>query len=184
VTVQDSCTLQIVEALDACGIPYLLSGSFASNFYGIPRSTKDADFVIQSKGVGSEFEKKLGNDFLLDPQLTFETVTGTYKQLVRHAKRNFRIEIFLLSDDPHDRERLRAVSRKTCLVEKFGCFQQKIQSSVNYAGRAEKTKTISGILSPSRRVDSIGLILKNGATSMGHLHCYNKSGDLCLIFEV
>ena len=104
-TVQDSCTLQIVDALDACGIPYLLSGSFASNFYGIPRSTKDADFVIQSKGVGSEFEKKLGNDFLLDPQLTFETVTGMYKQLVRHAKRNFRIEIFLLSDDPHDRER-------------------------------------------------------------------------------
>src|SRR5437899_6711902 len=79
---------------------------------------------------------------------------------------------------------LRAVSRKTCLVEKFGCFQQKIQLSVNYAGRAEKTKTISGILSPFRRVDSIGLILKNGATSMGHLHCYNKSGDLSLIFEV
>lgn len=79
-TVQYSFALQIVEALDACGIPYALSGSFASNFYGIPRSTKDADFVIQSKGAGSEFEKKLGNDFLLDPQLTFETVTGMCKQ--------------------------------------------------------------------------------------------------------
>jgi hypothetical protein len=106
VTVQDSCTLQIVDALDACGIPYLLSGSFASNVYGIPRSTKDADFVIQSRrGVGSDFEKKLGNDFQLDPQLSFETVTGTYKQLVRHSKATFRIEIFLLSHDPHDQER-------------------------------------------------------------------------------
>jgi len=106
VTVQDSCTLQIVDALDACGIPYLLSGSFASNVYGIPRSTKDADFVIQSsRGVGSDFEKKLGNDFQLDPQLSFETVTGTYKQLVRHSKASFRIEIFLLSQDPHDQER-------------------------------------------------------------------------------
>lgn len=105
-TVQDSCTLQIVDALDACGIPYLLSGSFASNFYGIPRSTKDADFVIQSsRGVGSDFEKKLGSDFQLDRQLTFETVTGTYKQLVRHAKTTFRIEVFLLSHDLHDQER-------------------------------------------------------------------------------
>jgi hypothetical protein len=184
VTVQNSCTLQIVEALDACGIPYLLSGSFASNFYGIPRSTKDADFVIQSKGVGSEFEKKLGNDFLLDPQLTFETVIGTYKQLVRHAKRNFRIEIFLLSDDPQDRERFARRKQEDLFGRKVWLLSAEDQSSVNYAGRAEKTKTISGILSPSRRVDSIGLILKNGATSMGHLHCYNKSGDLCLIFEV
>ena len=58
---------------------------------------------IKRSGVG--VRKKLGNDFLLDPQLTFETVTGTYKQLVRHAKTNFRIEIFLLSEDPHDQER-------------------------------------------------------------------------------
>jgi hypothetical protein len=106
VTVQDSCTLRIVEALDACGIPYALSGSFASNFYGIPRSTKDADFVIQSsRGVGSEFAMKLGTDFELDPQLTFETVTGTYKQIVRYAKSAFTIEIFLLSQDAHDQER-------------------------------------------------------------------------------
>jgi len=85
---------------------YFLSGSFASNVYGIPRSTKDADFVIQSsRGVGSDFEEKLGSNFQLDRQLSFETVTGTYKQLVRHAKTTFRIEIFLLSHDPHDLER-------------------------------------------------------------------------------
>jgi hypothetical protein len=106
VTVQDSCTLQIVNVLDACEVPYFLSGSFASNFYGIPRSTKDADFVIQSsRGVGSDFAKKLGSDLQLDSQLTFETVTGTYKQLVQHTKKNFRVEIFLLSQDPHDQQR-------------------------------------------------------------------------------
>lgn len=90
----------------AGGIPYLLAGSFASNVYGIPRSTKDADFVVQLHGgLGREFDKQLGDEFELDPQLSFETVTGTYRQLIRHSKSTFTIEIFLLSKDPHDQER-------------------------------------------------------------------------------
>jgi len=43
-TAQDSLTLQVADALVACGLPYLLAGSFASNYYGIPRSTQDAEF--------------------------------------------------------------------------------------------------------------------------------------------
>lgn len=32
--------------LDSAGIPYMLTGSVASSFYGVPRSTHDVDFVI------------------------------------------------------------------------------------------------------------------------------------------
>ena len=101
-----SLTLQVAKALAASGIPYLLSGSFASNYYGIPRSTKDADFVIQLVGpVGKDFGQLLGDDFILDPQLSFETVTGTYRQYVRHQRRRFKIELFFLSQDAHDQTR-------------------------------------------------------------------------------
>lgn len=101
-----SLTIQVADALFASGIPYLLTGSFASNYHGIPRSTKDADFVMQLKsGVGLEFGRLLGDEFILDPQLTFETVTGTYRQYIRHRKRKFKIELFILSDDSHDQER-------------------------------------------------------------------------------
>ena len=41
----DNITLRVAEALDRCAISYLLVGAFSSNRYGIPRSTKDADFV-------------------------------------------------------------------------------------------------------------------------------------------
>lgn len=37
---------QIVLALEAAGIPYMLTGSFASSYYGVPRSTQDLDVVI------------------------------------------------------------------------------------------------------------------------------------------
>jgi hypothetical protein len=64
-TSNESITLRVAEAIEACGIPYLLSGSFASNYYGIPRSTRDADFVLQTaRAVGQEFATQLGEDFL------------------------------------------------------------------------------------------------------------------------
>ncbi len=37
---------RITTALDQAGIAYMLSGSFASAYYGAPRSTQDIDFVI------------------------------------------------------------------------------------------------------------------------------------------
>lgn len=37
---------QIVELLEQVGITYLLTGSWASNYYGAPRSTADIDFVV------------------------------------------------------------------------------------------------------------------------------------------
>jgi len=39
---------RITAALDATGIAYMLTGSFASVFYGSPRSTQDIDLVIAS----------------------------------------------------------------------------------------------------------------------------------------
>lgn len=101
-----SLMLRAVDALTGCGIAYMLAGSFSSNFYGIPRSTKDADFVVQLRGgVDADFQQRLGDDFKVDPQLTFETNTGTYRQLITHRDSPFKIELFMLSNDPHDQLR-------------------------------------------------------------------------------
>lgn len=36
----------IVRALDGCGIPHMLAGSFASSYHGTSRTTADIDLVI------------------------------------------------------------------------------------------------------------------------------------------
>lgn len=41
---------QISSALDASGVPYMLTGSFASSLYGRPRTTQDLDLVIAPDG--------------------------------------------------------------------------------------------------------------------------------------
>jgi len=39
---------RITAALDRAGIGYMLTGSFASAYYGAPRSTQDIDLVIEA----------------------------------------------------------------------------------------------------------------------------------------
>jgi hypothetical protein len=39
---------RLTSALDRAGIPYMLSGSFASSYYGATRSTQDIDLVIDA----------------------------------------------------------------------------------------------------------------------------------------
>jgi len=46
----DEALVAVLDALDAAGIPFMLVGSLASNFHGIPRSTRDADFVVELAG--------------------------------------------------------------------------------------------------------------------------------------
>ena len=107
-TPEASLMVRVADALSASGISYMLAGSFSSNYSGIPRSTKDADFVVELRGgVGADFMTQLGADFKADPQLSFETNTGTYRQLIQHDQSPFKVELFLLSNDPHDQERFR-----------------------------------------------------------------------------
>ena len=44
---QDELLVDCLVRLNACGIPYLLTGSMASNYWGMPRTTHDIDLVIQ-----------------------------------------------------------------------------------------------------------------------------------------
>jgi hypothetical protein len=84
----------------------MLTGSLASNLYGIARSTKDADIVLdasteQLKNVFASIPEPLR----VDPQMSFETVTATTRQIIELPSSAFSVELFSLSQDAHDRER-------------------------------------------------------------------------------
>lgn len=104
----EQIALTVVDALQAEAIPWLLAGSFSSNFFGIPRSTRDADFVIhlQRKSVLC-LAAHLPDEFRVDAQIEFETVTGTRRNVITVAGSEFKVELFRLSDDEHDQERFR-----------------------------------------------------------------------------
>jgi hypothetical protein len=104
----DEAVVAALDALDAAGIPYMTVGSLASNFHGIPRSTRDADFVVALEpGSLERLEEALPPDLVLDRQGAFEAVTATTRYRIELAGSPFLCELFTLSDDPHDQLRFR-----------------------------------------------------------------------------
>ncbi len=104
----DRIVATMLDALHAEEIPFLLAGSFSSNYWGIPRSTRDADFVIELGGKGVlSLAKHLPTSMKIDPQVQFESVTGTLRNVIKVADTLFKVELFRLSQDPHDQERFR-----------------------------------------------------------------------------
>jgi hypothetical protein len=116
----DEATGVVIDALDALEIPYMVVGSFSTNFYGIPRSTQDADIVVQLKpGAISMLADRLQPTFRLDPQMSFETITATKRYILHMADDigAFTVELFLLSEDDHDQQRF-AQRRSERIVER------------------------------------------------------------------
>jgi hypothetical protein len=117
----DSAVVAVVEALEAAGVEYMLVGSLSSSYYGYPRSTKDADFVVQfgSSSI-SDVVRRLPA-FRLDPQGSFEMVSATTRYVLKYVGTSFYVELFLLGDDPHDlarfkrRREVNLFGRKVCL---------------------------------------------------------------------
>ena len=99
------CLAEVIRALHSQQIPYMLTGAFASNAYGYPRATQDADIVIEySEGVLRRLRETLGLNYQIDPQPGFELKTGTIRNLLIHLPTKFEVELFRLGTDPHDQQ--------------------------------------------------------------------------------
>lgn len=113
----DELISAVIDYLNEHQLPYMLVGSLATNFYCVPRSTQDADLVVESQLVQTAQQlTRLHPIFRFDPQLSFESVTATKKLVLQTTEHAFEIELFELGSDPHDRERF---SRRV-LVETLG----------------------------------------------------------------
>ena len=102
----EDLVVDVFDALIALGVPFMVSGSLASNFYGVPRATQDADLVLELDQLAVDaFRERLGDRFDVDAQLAFETVTGSRRIVARAKDSAFQVELFGLTDDLHDRQR-------------------------------------------------------------------------------
>lgn len=97
---------RLLDCLESLEVPYMLVGGVSVNQYTDPRSTNDADVVVDlSPEYWSEIGRQLGPAATVDRQMMFESATGTHRNIIRLADTEFRIELFRLSNDAHDQER-------------------------------------------------------------------------------
>lgn len=139
----DEAVAAVIEALDASDVPYMIVGSLASNFHGIPRATRDADFVIELDPGGlSRVSAALARPLSLDQQGAFEAVTATLRFIVRLEGSPFVCELFVRSDDPHDVERFRRRLRVRALDRAvwIATAEDMVVTKLRWALDAERAK--------------------------------------------
>ncbi len=103
----DQVAARIIAALDSLRIPNMLVGSYSRNYYAIPRSTKDVDIVVELENMAllDQLSERIAPDFTLDDQITFETITGNLRYIIRTRQSPIVIELFKLGDDEFQRHR-------------------------------------------------------------------------------
>jgi hypothetical protein len=96
--------LTVARVLDDLAVPYLLGGSLASSLHGIPRSTQDADLVVDLRPEHVlPLVAALAPEFYIDADRAADAVRRLASFNVIHLTTMTKVDLFVLKDDPLSR---------------------------------------------------------------------------------
>lgn len=102
---ETECFRAVIAHLEEHAREYVIVGAVAYNLYGIPRFTKNGDFVL---AVPAEtLERVLAGlppEFPVDPQARRELFTATTRWVIHVTGHELKMEFFLLGTDLHHQE--------------------------------------------------------------------------------
>ena len=86
----------VCNKLEQANVPYMLTGSFASNFYTVPRMTRDIDIVIELQRTNKErLIQVLKNEFYISPDAINEAINHQSMFNVIHNESVFKIDFII-----------------------------------------------------------------------------------------
>ena len=114
----------LVEAFEALGIEYMISGSQASILYGEPRFTQDIDVVaeITPTHVPGLLERFPFPEFYLSEEAVLEAIQARGQFNIIHAASGLKIDVLLVKHTPYDRHEFERRQRQPLLPGKDAYF--------------------------------------------------------------
>jgi hypothetical protein len=96
---------QVTTALDAAGIPYMLTGSFASSIHGLGRSTYDIDLVVDPTAAGlKRFIAALSPDrYYVSPTAALEALDRRSQFNVIDLETSSKVDLIVRKERPFSR---------------------------------------------------------------------------------
>jgi len=99
--------LIVAEALEACRVRYLVGGSLASAVSGEPRSTLDADMVVELAEKDVEpFTAALGDRFHVDVDALRRAIRERSSTNLIHSETSTKVDLFVVGGSPLDRQQM------------------------------------------------------------------------------
>src|ERR1051325_8663191 len=98
---------QLQAALDRSEISYCIGGSVASSSHGIPRQTKDVDFIADFRDVDLRaFCESIEGEFYVDPDFAADAIRRGRAFNVIHIKSAFKFDFFPADADAFSKAEL------------------------------------------------------------------------------
>lgn len=97
--------LDCLRRLNAGGFSYMLTGSMASNAWGIPRTTHDLDFVLQlpPSRVDTFVASFSSEDYFVDREGVVAAYRPPHQFNLIHASSGLKVDFWMLKPEPFER---------------------------------------------------------------------------------
>jgi hypothetical protein len=90
--------------LNRAAVPYMLTGSMASNYWGIPRTTHDLDFVVQlPERAIPALAEAFAADFCLDPDMIRSAFRPPHQFNAIDTRSALKVDFWLLQPNPFEK---------------------------------------------------------------------------------
>jgi hypothetical protein len=123
--------------LDAAGIPHMFTGSFASTFHGISRTTQAVDIVVSVDAVSlARLLASLPDDaYYVSEDAARDALRRRSQFNVIDLATGWKADLIVQKMRPFSQEELRRRERRTALGVDVGWPRRKIRCSRNWNGR-------------------------------------------------
>lgn len=94
----------VARRLDKAGLPYMISGSMAANYYTVPRMTRDIDVVIElNEADADNFARVFQEDFYVDKEMVKHEVLRQGMFNVIHNQSVIKVDFIIRKNTPFHR---------------------------------------------------------------------------------
>ncbi len=115
--------LKVISAfLETHKIPYMITGSWSTIFYGRPRASHDIDFVVEipveNTGKVLQALESLPEEFLVQPEGVQEAVTHKNMFNIIHLPTMLKLDFWILTGGEFDQSRFKR-KKKVKILDQF-----------------------------------------------------------------
>jgi hypothetical protein len=105
---QEEVVARVVAAIEDVGVAYMVVGSFASNYHGVPRMTQDADVVVDADEPAIlGLVAALAGDFYVSEEAAREAFAHRTMFNAIHLATGFKVDVVVKKRRPFSDEELR-----------------------------------------------------------------------------
>ena len=132
-----------LRRLNRTGVTYYLTGSMASNYWGIPRTTHDLDFVVQlPMSAVPRIVQEFSGDFYIEEAAVRAAYQPPHQFNAIDTRSALKVDFWLPKPEPFDREMFqRRVQVDACSANRRGFPRRKMSFCTSSSGIAFRHPT-------------------------------------------